>query len=121
MALLVLRENYIYMDIVDAFEMLDKGEAKSLGYAHNSHANILSQFLTPTYFIGNILATKWTYFNMVSSFRVKRPLHRDYGYIWLALGKNFSYMEIIDISKIFDKDGVTSVSNVHNSFPNPLS
>ena len=42
-ALLVLRENYIYMRSVDNLETLDKDEAKSVSYAHNSHANILSQ------------------------------------------------------------------------------
>ena len=57
-ALLVLREKYIYMEIVDAFETLDNDEAKSVSYAHNSHANIFSQCLTPTHFIGNILDTK---------------------------------------------------------------
>ena len=37
-ALLILRENYIYMKIVDVFETLDNDEAKSVSYAHNSHA-----------------------------------------------------------------------------------
>ena len=57
-ALLVLRENYIYLEIVDSFETLDNDEAKSVSYANNSHAIFFSQCLTPTHFIGNILATK---------------------------------------------------------------
>ena len=56
--LLVLRENYIYIEIVDAFKAVHNDETKSVSYARNSHANLLSQCLTPTHFIGNILATK---------------------------------------------------------------
>ena len=57
-SLLVFRENYIYIEIVDAIKTLQNDETKSVSYAHNSHANLFSQCLTPTHFTGNILATK---------------------------------------------------------------
>ena len=40
------------MEIADSFETLDNDGGKSVIYVHNSHANLLSQFLTPTHLLG---------------------------------------------------------------------
>ena len=40
------------MEIVDAFKTLDNDGDKSVSYVHNSHANLLSQCLTPTPLLG---------------------------------------------------------------------
>ena len=40
------------MEIVDSFKTLDNDGGKSVSYVHNSHANLLSNFLTPTHLLG---------------------------------------------------------------------
>ena len=44
--------DYNYMEIIDSFETLDNDGDKSVSYVHNSHANLLSQCLTPTHLLG---------------------------------------------------------------------
>ena len=40
------------MEITNDFELWDNDGGKSVSYVHNSHANILSKFLTPTHLLG---------------------------------------------------------------------
>ena len=40
------------MEIIDSFKMLDNDGGNSVSYVQNSHANLLSQCLTPTHLLG---------------------------------------------------------------------